>query len=75
MIYLVQKRASSQRQWDPYENIVIIDDGRGSKHVAFSLPVAKFTCIILSLSHTEHGWAHGSSTVYSIIHGLTGTSI
>jgi hypothetical protein len=29
----------------------------------------------LSLSHTEHGWAHGSNTVYSVIHGLTGTSI
>ena len=26
-------------------------------------------------SHTEHGWAHGSNTVYSVIHGLTGTSI
>ena len=26
-------------------------------------------------SHTEHSWAHGSSTVYSVIHGLTGTSI
>ena len=24
---------------------------------------------------TEHGWAHGSNTVYSVIHGLTGTSI
>ena len=22
----------------------------------------------------EHGWAHGSNTVYSFIHGLTGTS-
>lgn len=29
----------------------------------------------LSLSHTEHGWAHGSNTVYSVIHVLTGTSI
>ena len=29
----------------------------------------------LSLSHTEHGWAHGSNMVYSVIHGLTGTSI
>ena len=29
----------------------------------------------LRLSHTEHGWAHGSNTVYSVIHGLTGTSI
>ena len=29
----------------------------------------------LRLSHTEHCWAHGSSTVYSVIHGLTGTSI
>ena len=29
----------------------------------------------LSLSHTEHGWAHGSDTVYSVIHGSTGTSI
>lgn len=29
----------------------------------------------ISLSHTEHGWAHGSNTVYSVIHGLTGTSI
>ena len=29
----------------------------------------------LSLSDTEHGWAHGSNTVYSVIHGLTGTSI
>lgn len=29
----------------------------------------------VSLSHTEHGWAHGSNTVYSVIHGLTGTSI
>ena len=27
------------------------------------------------MSHTEHGWAHGSNTVYSVIHGLTGTSI
>ena len=29
----------------------------------------------LSLFHTEHGWAHGSITVYSVVHGLTGTSI
>ena len=29
----------------------------------------------LSLSDIEHGWAHGSNTVYSVIHGLTGTSI
>ena len=28
----------------------------------------------LSLSDTEHGWAHGSNTVYSVIHGLTGMS-
>ena len=34
-----------------------------------------FPDLSLSLSHTEHGWAHGSNTVYSIIHGLTGTSI
>ena len=27
------------------------------------------------LSHTEHGWAHDSITVYSVIHGLIGTSI
>ena len=26
-------------------------------------------------SHTEHGWAHGSNTVYLVMHGLTGTSI
>ena len=32
----------------------------------------KFT---LSLSYTKHGWAHGSHTVYSVIHGITGTSI
>ena len=31
--------------------------------------------IILRLSHTEHGWTHGSNTEYSVIHGLTGTSI
>ena len=33
--------------------------------------------IQLSLSDTEHCWAHGSNTVYSVIHvhGLTGTSI
>ena len=30
---------------------------------------------VLRLSHTEHGWAHGSNTVYSVIHGMTGTSI
>ena len=30
---------------------------------------------LLSLSDTEHGWAHGSNMVYSVIHGLTGTSI
>ena len=29
----------------------------------------------LSLSDTEQGWAHGSNTVYSVIHRLTGTSI
>ena len=29
----------------------------------------------LTLSHTEHGWAHSSNTVYSVIQGLTGTSI
>ena len=29
----------------------------------------------LRLSDTEHGWAHGSNTEYSVIHGLTGTSI
>ena len=27
------------------------------------------------MSDTEHGWAHGSNTVYSVIHGLTGTGI
>ena len=30
---------------------------------------------ILSLSDTEHGWEHGSNTVYSVMHRLTGTSI
>ena len=29
----------------------------------------------LSLSDTEHGWPHGSNTVYSVLHGLTDTSI
>ena len=27
------------------------------------------------VGHSWHGWAHGSNTVYSVIHGLTGTSI
>ena len=31
--------------------------------------------VLLSLSDTEHGWAHSSNTVYSVIHWLTGTSI
>ena len=35
----------------------------------------KNTYYYLRPSHTEHGWAHGSNTVYSVIHGLTGTSI
>ena len=26
------------------------------------------------MSDTERGWAHGSNTVYSVKHGLTGTS-
>ena len=30
---------------------------------------------MLSLSDTEYGWAHGSNTVYLVIHGMTGTSI
>ena len=30
---------------------------------------------LLSLSDTEHGWAHGSNTVFSVIHGSTGTII
>ena len=29
----------------------------------------------LSLSDTEHGWAHGSNRVYAVIQGLTGMSI
>ena len=29
----------------------------------------------LSLSDTEHGWAHSSNAVYLVIHRLTGTSI
>ena len=29
----------------------------------------------LSLSDTEHGWAHGSYTVYPVIHRFTCTSI
>ena len=29
----------------------------------------------LSLSDTEHGWAHGSNRVYSVIRGFTGWSI
>ena len=29
----------------------------------------------LSLSDTEHGGSHGFYTVFSVIHGLTGTSI
>ena len=33
------------------------------------------TRINLVLSHKEHGSEHGSNTLYSIIHGLTGTSI
>jgi len=28
-----------------------------------------------SLSNTKHCWAHGSHTVYLVIHGLTGTRI
>ena len=31
--------------------------------------------VTLRLSHTKHVWAHGSHTVNSVIHGLTGTSI
>jgi len=34
------------------------------------------TCIyVSSLSQTEHGWAHGTHSVYSVIHGMSGTSI
>ena len=42
------------------------DERKKWKHQFFSF---------ISLSHTEHGGAHGSNTVYSVIHGLTGTSI
>ena len=35
----------------------------------------KHCCKLLSLSDTEHGWAHVSNTVYSVIQGLTGKSI
>ena len=45
---------------------------RTFKHFNFKHLVA---ILNLSLSDTEHGWAHGSNTVYSVIHGLTGTSI
>ena len=31
--------------------------------------------VVLILSDTERGWAHGSKTVYSVIHRWTGTSI
>ena len=30
---------------------------------------------LLSLSDTEHGWAHGSNGVYSVIHGVTDMNI
>ena len=37
----------------------------------------KSLCLIHGLkpSDTEHGWTHDSNTVYSVIHGLAGTSI
>ena len=35
--------------------------------------ISRVFCV--SLSDTEHCWAHGSNTVYSVIQGLTGTSI
>ena len=35
----------------------------------------RLMCDVLRPSHIEHGWAHGSNTVYSVIHGLNGTSI
>ena len=43
------------------------------QHVELMVPIIGFNP--LSLSDTEHGWAQGSNTVYSVIHGLTGTSI
>ena len=39
------------------------------------LPTIRFSKCSLSLSHTEHGMAHSSVTVYSVIHRLTGMSI
>ena len=45
---------------------------RTFKHFNFKHLVA---ILNLSLSDTEHGWAHGSNTVYSVIHRLTGTCI
>ena len=38
-------------------------------------PLVSKDLFCLRPSHTEHGWAHGSNTVYSVIHGLNGTSI
>ena len=47
--------------------------------LSYNLPLRHLFCLFLngrlSLSHTEHGWAHVSNMVYSVIHGLTGTSI
>ena len=43
--------------------------------IVFFLLTREILFDYLSLSHKEHGWAHGSNTVYSVIHDLTGTSI
>ena len=33
-----------------------------------------YALLKLKVSPTKHGWAHGFNTVYSVIHGLSGTS-
>ena len=53
------------------------------KRRVFTFPKLQTLCFLynihirveISLSHTEHGWAHGSNTVYSVINGLSGTSV
>ena len=37
--------------------------------------VRSFWKYVMFSVYTEHGWAHGSNTVYSVKHGVTGTSI
>ena len=60
---------------DFFEKVYFEKSQQTTEALELTNPACKEQNFSLSLSHKEHGWAHAFNTIYSVIHGLTGSSI